>query len=168
MISMTTSDTFARFVDVLAAALDEHDASGEALASRMHLSPASHDRPYDLAVERAESLADLRDKLADVGPAFLTQVHEIVDEGRLDETFVDALCDPPEIFTYGGMIAHVLTFAAHRRVLVLGARPTPASLISAPATPCGGWPNPSEHLAAQTARRSLLTSSLTVTLMAWP
>jgi AraC family transcriptional regulator len=30
-------------------------------------------------------------------------------------------CDPPEAFTYGGMIAHVLTFAAHRRVLVLGA-----------------------------------------------
>ncbi|MGZ4355129.1 MAG: helix-turn-helix domain-containing protein, partial [Gaiellaceae bacterium] len=43
------------------------------------------------------------------------------DEGRLDETFVDAICDPPEIFTYGGMIAHVLTFAAHRRTLVCGA-----------------------------------------------
>ena len=39
----------------------------------------------------------------------------------VDETFVDAVCDPPEVFTYGGMIAHVLTFAAHRRVLVLGA-----------------------------------------------
>ena len=25
------------------------------------------------------------------------------------------------MFTYGGMIAHVLTFAAHRRVLVCGA-----------------------------------------------
>ena len=35
-----------------------------------------------------------------------------------DETFVDALCDPAEVFTYGGMIAHVLTFAAHRRTLV--------------------------------------------------
>jgi hypothetical protein len=42
-------------------------------------------------------------------------------DGQLDETFVDALCDPPEVFTYGGMIAHVLTFAAHRRTLVLGA-----------------------------------------------
>ena len=48
-------------------------------------------------------------------------MHSIVDEGRLDETFVDALCDPPEVFTYGGMIAHVLTFAAHRRTLVCGA-----------------------------------------------
>ncbi|MGZ4133451.1 MAG: hypothetical protein ACXVWF_10405 [Actinomycetota bacterium] len=34
---------------------------------------------------------------------------------------MDAVCDPPEVFTYGGMVAHVLTFAAHRRTLVLGA-----------------------------------------------
>jgi hypothetical protein len=60
-------------------------------------------------------------KLAEAGPAFLLQVRAIVAEGRLDETFVDAICDPPEVFTYGGMVAHVLTFAAHRRALVCGA-----------------------------------------------
>ena len=27
-------------------------------------------------------------------------------------------CDPPQVFTHGGMVAHVLTFAAHRRTLV--------------------------------------------------
>ena len=32
-----------------------------------------------------------------------------------------AVCDPPEVFTYGGMLAHVLTFAAHRRTLAIGA-----------------------------------------------
>ncbi len=48
-------------------------------------------------------------------------MHTILDEERLDETFVDAICNPPEVFTYGGMIAHVLTFAAHRRTLVCGA-----------------------------------------------
>jgi hypothetical protein len=48
-------------------------------------------------------------------------VREVCEEGRLDETFVDAVCDPPEVFTFGGMIAHVLTFAAHRRTLVAGA-----------------------------------------------
>lgn len=82
---------------------------------------ATHDRPYDFGVERGESVAEMRARLAQVGPAFLAQVRTIVDEGRLDETFVDAICDPPEIFTYGGMIAHVLTFAAHRRTLVCGA-----------------------------------------------
>jgi AraC family transcriptional regulator len=82
---------------------------------------ATHDRPYDFEVERNESVADMRARLAESGPAFLAQVHTIVDEGRLDETFVDAICDPPEVFTYAGMIAHVLTFAAHRRTLVCGA-----------------------------------------------
>jgi AraC-like DNA-binding protein len=82
---------------------------------------ATHDRPYDFGVERGESVAEMRARLAHVGPAFLSQVRTVLDEGRLDETFVDAICDPPEIFTYGGMIAHVLTFAAHRRTLVCGA-----------------------------------------------
>jgi AraC family transcriptional regulator len=82
---------------------------------------AVHDRPYDFDVEEDESISEMGARLARSGPAFLTQVHAVVDEDRLDETFVDAICDPPEIFTYGGMIAHVLTFAAHRRTLVLGA-----------------------------------------------
>ena len=82
---------------------------------------ATHDKPYDFDVEQGESVSEMRSRLAESGPAFLAQVHAIVAEGRLDETFVDAICDPPEIFTYGGMIAHVLTFAAHRRTLVCGA-----------------------------------------------
>ena len=82
---------------------------------------AVNDRAYDFEVERGESVAGMQARLAEVGPAFLTQVRTIADEGRLDETFVDAICDPPEVFTYAGMIAHVLTFAAHRRTLVCGA-----------------------------------------------
>jgi AraC-like DNA-binding protein len=82
---------------------------------------AVNDRPYDFEVERGESVASMRARLADAGPAFLSEVRTIAEEGRLDETFVDAICDPPEVFTYGGMIAHVLTFAAHRRTLVCGA-----------------------------------------------
>ena len=58
---------------------------------------------------------------AELLPADQLNMHAIIDEGRLDETFVDAVCDPPEVFTYCGMIAHVLTFAAHRRTLVCGA-----------------------------------------------
>ena len=63
----------------------------------------------------------MRTRLAEEGSTFLAQVARSPSEGRLDETFVDALCEPPEMFTYGGMIAHVLTFAAHRRTLVVGA-----------------------------------------------
>jgi AraC family transcriptional regulator len=54
-----------------------------------------------------------------VAPAFLGGVREVIADGRLDGTFVDALCEPAEVFTYGGMIAHVLTFAAHNRTLVV-------------------------------------------------
>lgn len=75
-------------------------------------------RDYDWSVEEHESLTSLRERLAVEGPTYLTNVHEVVDAGRLDDTFVDALCEPAEVFTYGGMIAHVLTFAAHRRTLV--------------------------------------------------
>jgi len=80
---------------------------------------ASH--PYDWAVEQHELLGSIRSRLDAAGPTFLAEVRQVVDEGRLEETFVDALCEPPEVFTYGGLIAHVLTFAAHRRLLVLGA-----------------------------------------------
>lgn len=82
---------------------------------------ATRDQPYEIDVERTQTITDLRARLSEVGPAFIEQVQAIVDDGRLDETFVDAVCDPPEVFTYGGMIAHVLTFAAHRRTLVCGA-----------------------------------------------
>jgi AraC-like DNA-binding protein len=78
-------------------------------------------RDYDWSVERNESVAHMRRRVAEVGPAFLSQVRDVCDEGRLEETFVDTVCEPPEVFTYGGMIAHVLTFAAHRRTLVVGA-----------------------------------------------
>lgn len=30
---------------------------------------------------------------------------------------IDALCDPPESFQLFGIVAHVLTYAAHRREL---------------------------------------------------
>ena len=37
------------------------------------------------------------------------------DRGAWDDAFVDALCEPPQSFTYGGVLAHVLTFGALRR-----------------------------------------------------
>jgi AraC family transcriptional regulator len=82
---------------------------------------AMDNRAYDFEVERGESLHSIRARLDSAGPAFLARAHEVIDESRLDETFVDATCDPPRVFTYGGMLAHVLTFAAHRRTLAIGA-----------------------------------------------
>ena len=77
-------------------------------------------REYDFAVEPGRRVADMRARLARVGPSFLGHVSEVCDQGRLDEALI---CpgDPVEVYTYGAMIAHVLTFAAHRRTLVAGA-----------------------------------------------
>jgi AraC-like DNA-binding protein len=48
-------------------------------------------------------------------PAFARLAKRIRDRGAFDDAFVDALCEPPQSFTYGGVIAHVLTFGAIRR-----------------------------------------------------
>ncbi|HET7901100.1 MAG TPA: AraC family transcriptional regulator [Candidatus Nanopelagicales bacterium] len=76
---------------------------------------------YDLASERNLSLAQIRTWLDDVGPRFLDLARRIDEEDLTQVTFVNAMCEPPELFSYGGLIAHVLTFAAFRRTLVCGA-----------------------------------------------
>ena len=42
------------------------------------------------------------------------------DRGAWDDAFVDALCEPPQSFTYGGVLAHILTFGAVRREALAG------------------------------------------------
>jgi AraC family transcriptional regulator len=50
---------------------------------------------------------------------FTEIVRSVRDAGKWDEAFVDELCCPAETFTYGGMIAHVITYSAFRRLTVL-------------------------------------------------
>jgi AraC family transcriptional regulator len=53
------------------------------------------------------------------------ELHEMFDgirkRGAWDDTFVDALCEPAETFTFGGVFAHIMTFNAHRRLMALDA-----------------------------------------------
>jgi AraC-like DNA-binding protein len=103
--------------------VDEDEQSIRRLLSRLigqmgMWNAAMATRDYDWSVEEHESLASMRERLATEAPTYLTHVRVVVAANRLDDTFVDALCEPAEVFTYGGMIAHVLTFAAHRRTLV--------------------------------------------------
>lgn len=46
---------------------------------------------------------------------------DVRNRGAWEDTFVDALCEPPEAFTFGGMFAHVITFNAYRRMLAIEA-----------------------------------------------
>ena len=53
------------------------------------------------------------------------ELHRIFSDVRnrsaWDDTFVDALCEPAETFTFGGVFAHIMTFNAHRRLMALDA-----------------------------------------------
>ena len=52
-----------------------------------------------------------------LGNRWSTMVSDYTAEGRLGDTVIDALCDPPESFQLHGIVAHVLTYSAHRRQL---------------------------------------------------
>lgn len=45
-------------------------------------------------------------------------VRRIDDEQRWDDAVVDALCDPPQLFTLAGIVAHVVAFSTHRRLVL--------------------------------------------------
>jgi hypothetical protein len=53
----------------------------------------------------------------DIGNRWSAMVSEYAAQGRLGDTVIDALCDPPESFQLYGIVAHVLTYSAHRRGL---------------------------------------------------
>jgi AraC family transcriptional regulator len=75
--------------------------------------------PFPPAGDR--SAAGLAARHAVAGPSYREFVQVTIDQGRLADTFVDTTADRPRVFTFGGMIGHVITFGAVRRTLVLGA-----------------------------------------------
>lgn len=78
-------------------------------------------RPYDLGSERHAAIAELRSRVDLAGPEFAAFVRDACDGDRLGETFVDTTGPEPYVFTAAGMIAHVLTYAAYRRTVVVSA-----------------------------------------------
>lgn len=43
---------------------------------------------------------------------------DVRDRATWDDAFVDALCEPPQAFTYGGVLSHILTYGAIRREML--------------------------------------------------
>ena len=48
-------------------------------------------------------------------------LNDVRNRNAWSDTFVDALCEPPETFSFGGMFAHVITFNTYQRLLALDA-----------------------------------------------
>ncbi|HKD06810.1 MAG TPA: helix-turn-helix transcriptional regulator [Bryobacteraceae bacterium] len=51
--------------------------------------------------------------------AFHGVLGDVRNRGAWEDTFIDALCEPPETFTFGGMFAHVIIFNSYRRMLAI-------------------------------------------------
>lgn len=72
--------------------------------------PASARTPDALIARLGKADAEFTRILADVR-----------NRNAWSDTFVDALCEPPETFSFGGMFAHVITFNSYQRLMALDA-----------------------------------------------
>ncbi len=71
--------------------------------------------------ERDTSLDGLDRRLEQAGNQFVELVRGIRERQAWDTAFVDATCEPPESFTFGGAVAHALTRDSYRRQVLIGA-----------------------------------------------
>lgn len=69
----------------------------------------------------ARTPAAMLQRLSETDSALDRVMRDVRARGGWDDTFVDALCEPAETFTYGGVFAHIVTFNAHRRIMALDA-----------------------------------------------
>jgi AraC-like DNA-binding protein/uncharacterized damage-inducible protein DinB len=65
--------------------------------------------------------AALLARFEDADASFQRCLSDVRGRGAWDDTFVDALCEPAETFTFGGMFAHVITFNIYRRLTAIEA-----------------------------------------------
>jgi AraC family transcriptional regulator len=75
-------------------------------------------RGEDVPVRGADDLRTVTARHREVAPRWLATVRELDRRGAWGDRVVDAVCDPPESFVLGSVLAHVLTFSAHRRQVV--------------------------------------------------
>ena len=80
---------------------------------------AVHNRPVPAQADT--SISSLLRRMETAFAEFNEIVRSVRADDRWDDAFVDGLCTPAETFTYGGMIAHVVTFSAFRRLTALKA-----------------------------------------------
>jgi AraC family transcriptional regulator len=74
----------------------------------------------DIPQHKNRSIVALQERLAQIQPQFTALVRRIRDRNEWDDAFVDALCTPPVSFTFGSVIAHILTGSMVRRQTVSG------------------------------------------------
>jgi AraC-like DNA-binding protein len=78
--------------------------------------PPMYDAPPE---HRTPSAMLARMEKADA--AFHGVFADVRNRSAWEDTFVDALCEPPETFTFGGTFAHVIAFNFYRRMIAIDA-----------------------------------------------
>jgi AraC-like DNA-binding protein len=76
---------------------------------------------FDNAPPEDRTPAAMLARMEKADTAFHDVLTDVRNRGAWLDTFVDALCEPPETFTFGGMFAHVVTFNAYRRMVAIDA-----------------------------------------------
>lgn len=71
----------------------------------------------DLPERGGSSAADVRARHEAITPDWVGVVRDIEERDGWGDRIIDALCEPPESFVLGSVLAHVLTFSAQRRQL---------------------------------------------------
>lgn len=77
--------------------------------------------PMDDAPPAHRTPAAMLARLEAADAKFHGVLAKVRDRSAWDDTFVDALCEPPETFSFGGTFAHVITFNAYRRMVAIDA-----------------------------------------------
>lgn len=72
----------------------------------------------DLPDTDVTTALQLLDRHRTVSARWLAAVRDIDRRGGWGDRLVDALCEPPESFVLSSVVAHVLTYSAHRRLLL--------------------------------------------------
>lgn len=75
--------------------------------------------PEDDAPAAKRTPAAMLARLDEADAKFHGVLTGVRNRSAWEDTFVDALCEPPETFTFGGMFAHVITFNAYRRMVAM-------------------------------------------------
>jgi AraC-like DNA-binding protein/uncharacterized damage-inducible protein DinB len=67
-------------------------------------------------MKRRLSPAEMLARYEEADSQFQRVLCTVRSRGGWDDTFVDELCQPPESFTFGGMLAHLITYNSYRRL----------------------------------------------------
>lgn len=78
---------------------------------------ASIDGEDEPGLSGVDDAVSLRRRHAEIAARWIAMTQDVERRGAWGDRVIDAICDPPESFLLSQILAHVLTFSAHRRQL---------------------------------------------------